>query len=381
MTLEKVPAHSEGHLRRRTSSIILALLLSGSLFPPIGTVPLNFIAAVVAVPIILWEFLRSLPLLNPVIPFTLWIFGPLVISALVNDPPITSYGQEKIASLVSSTLITTLGVALLRDRETVRTFARAWVVIGLILAIATLGGANVADRAVGFGSNPIWLARAMALSVIAAAWLLWQRRLAWLIAIPAGVLMVVAVFVTGSRGPTLGMIAGFAAMTIFASTARLARFIAVLCLATLALGFAAILPSLTNLRALAFFVFAARQWKRRPSQGQNVGSHPRHYIGQPVGCRVRKLGSRDSLALQSVPTQHIPRGLRRMRGDHRIPACCNLSVDHRETSSRVEDRPHSGARAGDPYRRDCSGITIWRHQCPHLFRDADDGFRHLGLVG
>lgn len=200
---------------RRIRAVTFSLLLTGGLLPPVVGIPMNLIAAVVAAPLVVYEIIRILPIVHPVVIISAWLFTPLILAGLIGQPPTGQYGTEKFENLWSSTLLSAVGAVLIRDRPGLLTFGKVWVGIGSFLAIyALIFGTQDQGRAEGFGSNPIWLSRALATAVIFAVWLLWRRSLRILPGSLALGILVMGVFATGSRGPTLGMLVGLAAFSL-----------------------------------------------------------------------------------------------------------------------------------------------------------------------
>lgn len=238
---------------RRVRAFTLGFLLTGSLFPDVGGLALNAIASVVAAPLILFEFLRFLPRVHPVLLITTWVFAPLILAGLVWAQPAGAYGTMKFSMLWSSTLLCSAGAALIRDHQHLLTFARVWIGIGGILAIATLAfGVASQDRATGFGSNPIWLGRAMATAAIIALWLAASGKMRRTIAVGLVPILILGVLLTGSRGPTIGLISGAAILVIFAAEKRVLKIVGY---GIAAAGLAAVLlsiPWLRQTRALGF---------------------------------------------------------------------------------------------------------------------------------
>ena len=247
---------SSGDGMRRLRAVIFGVLLTGSLFPSVAGVPLNAAAAIVAAPLIAFEFIRTLPRLHPVLVITVAMFAPLLLARGWQDAPGGPYGDEKFAALWSSTLLCAAGAALIRDRAGLLTFARVWVGIGAVLAVMTMftgAGPDDNERATGFGSNPIWLGRAIATAAVFAGWLLWRRYLPRLVGVALIALLVTGVVLTGSRGPTLGMLVGLSVLLVLAAKRPLRWAIGAAAAGAALLWLAPVLwPGLARVRALGF---------------------------------------------------------------------------------------------------------------------------------
>lgn len=244
---------SEGTaLGRRVRATALALLLAGSVFPNVGGVPIHVAASVLALPLIAWEALR--PSRKPVLAVAFLLVGPLFLANWFFLPEVsTAYGHDKVRALFSSTLISALGASLLRDRASVLTFAKVWAATGFLLAAVTIvSGGGVGARATTFDSNPIWLARTMASAAVALVWLGWHGHCRRLFFLPGVSALVVAVVLTGSRGPALGLLAGVAVVAGLATSGRTRRLMSGFASLVIALFVASLVPALRNNRVFAF---------------------------------------------------------------------------------------------------------------------------------
>lgn len=238
-------------LARRARAGALVVLLTGALFPTLGGLPLHYIATAIAVPMIVWEFLR--PGRNPALWFVLAVFAPLLLSHwLLLPEPGNAYGQEKVSALFTSTVMSAAGVPLMRDRRTVLTFAKAWVVIGLALTVATFLSGSATGRATTFDSNPIWIARAIGGAVIATVWLGWNRHLRLIVWAPLAAALVVGVLQTGSRGPAGGMVVGVLMIAAFAVAHRRRSLLVLAAASAAALLVAPLIPAVRESRAFSF---------------------------------------------------------------------------------------------------------------------------------
>ena len=182
---------------------IFVALLTGNLFPTVGGFSLATAAAIVAAPWIVFELLRYLPRIHPVIPFCIVVFLVLILPGVI-ESPITQYGQEKFEKITTSLLLSAMAVVLIRDRRGVKILAWVWLFAATVLAIATIfGGTGVGTRAVGFGSNPIWLGRELTSGFLVALWLMWQKRLGTIPGLVVLSAIGAALVATESRGPLL----------------------------------------------------------------------------------------------------------------------------------------------------------------------------------
>jgi hypothetical protein len=191
-------------------SAVVALLIFGSLLPDGSLVQTG--AAVVAAPLVFHDLIaRPLPHLHAALRFVVPLFGALLVPALLVTPT-TQYGHDKVADLATLSLFTALAAVLIRDREHLLIFVRVWVILGVILALASLTGGDgtggSAGRATGFGSNPIGLARPIASALVATAWLATRRAWTWPRALPVTAVLLAGLFVTGSKGPLMAAVAG-----------------------------------------------------------------------------------------------------------------------------------------------------------------------------
>ncbi|WP_244166954.1 O-antigen ligase family protein [Micromonospora marina] len=162
-------------------------------------------AVVLAVPLLFHEILRPASRARTVVFWVLVAFGVLALPGILH-PPETDYGRQKFVLLLTLTMFATLAAAVLRGRRDVEMFAAVFVVSGVVLAIATLTGDPQNGRADGFGSNPIWLARALGGALVALTWLYLQKRVAAWWAMGLALFLGLALFATGSRGPLVATV-------------------------------------------------------------------------------------------------------------------------------------------------------------------------------
>ncbi|MDW3847174.1 O-antigen ligase family protein [Micromonospora sp. BRA006-A] len=179
-------------------------------------------AVVLAVPLLLHEILRPSSRARTVIFWVLVVFGVLALPGFLH-PPETDYGRQKFLLLLTLTMFATLAVAVLRGRRDVEMFAAVFVLSGVVLAIATLTGDPQDGRADGFGSNPIWLARALGGALVALTWLYLQKRVAAWWAAGLAVLLGLALFATGSRGPLLATVVALFVLVLAGFRLKLRR--------------------------------------------------------------------------------------------------------------------------------------------------------------
>ncbi|MEU5825992.1 O-antigen ligase family protein [Micromonospora tulbaghiae] len=184
---------------------IVVVLLNFDQFPRLIARGFVVTAVLLAVPLILHEFLRPVSRARVVVFWVLVLFGVLALPGVARAPE-SEYGQQKFFLLVTLTMAAALAVAVLRGPRDVEMFAVVFVVSGLVLAVAALTGDSEGGRASGFGSNPIWLARAVGAALVALTWLYLRRRLsAWPAALLA-VILLLGLIATGSRGPLLAAV-------------------------------------------------------------------------------------------------------------------------------------------------------------------------------
>lgn len=218
------PVAPLGRFGRISRSIILVGLLIGSLFPTVGGIGITTIASPLALVVVLYEIGRRLPKLHPVLLVPFFFLGVALHSLAI--PTATPYGEIKLETWLTATLITAVAASLLRDERSIYTFARAWLVTtGLLSVITILGFAG--GRADGFDSNPIWLARAMATGLVMALFLVMQRDIAMWIFLGIAILLVAGIFATGSRGPILAVGVGAIALVVFTRRHRVRRIIGI----------------------------------------------------------------------------------------------------------------------------------------------------------
>lgn len=187
----------------------LTALLEGSLYPSVGGLSVVTVGALLAMPLIAWEWLQALPTLHPVPVLAVPLFVALATTGWLH-PPVTDYGQQKVSHLITLTLLSALAATVIRDERGITVLAGVWVASATFLAASTLAGAqNLSGRAVGFDdANPIWLGRAIDSGLVALVWLLRHRRVRLRYGLPVLGVLVAAAFATGSRGPLVAAMVG-----------------------------------------------------------------------------------------------------------------------------------------------------------------------------
>lgn len=226
-------------------SIILVGLLIGSLFPTVGGIGITTIASPLAFLVVLYEIGRRLPKLHPVLLVPVFFAGIWLHS--IGIPTATAYGETKIDTWMTATLLTAVAASLLRDERSIYTFARTWLVTtGLLSVITILGFAG--GRAAGFDSNPIWLARAMATGLVMALFLVMHKNIKIWVLLGIAVLLVAGIFATGSRGPILAVGIGAIALVLFTKRHRIRRILGIAIGAGAAYYAVTVLPFFANSR-------------------------------------------------------------------------------------------------------------------------------------
>ncbi|WP_407358495.1 O-antigen ligase family protein [Microbacterium sp. LTA6] len=210
---------------RVTRSLILVGMLVGNLFPTVGGLGIALISTVLAAPVVIYELIRWLPRFHPVILFVVSLFAIVAVHAWVVAPT-SLYGQDKFEKWITATLISAVAACLIRDKAALLTFVRAWLGAALILSALSIVGFQ-GGRAETFDSNPIWLGRAISFAIIAIIWMIWQRHIRLVWAIPAVLILAVGLITTGSRGPLLSVAAAAIVMALFSGRRRIAKVLAI----------------------------------------------------------------------------------------------------------------------------------------------------------
>lgn len=188
-------------------------MLLGSLFPAPDGIKWVGVATVIAAPVIVYEILRWLPRVHPVIFFVMPLFAVIASSALL-IPPTSAYGTDKLLTFATLTLASALAASLLRDSGTVVTFTWVWIVAAAALSIQAVVGYVGGVRAGGFDDSPIWLARALATAALMVVWHWWHNRTRPIRMVLLLALIIAGIFTTGSRGPLLGFVIGAVLLAI-----------------------------------------------------------------------------------------------------------------------------------------------------------------------
>lgn len=203
-------------------AIAVVLLLFGNLLGPLGSsAVLMGAAGVVGVAI-----LRALAVHGAVAWRTLLLALLIALVVAIRafyDPPMTAYGQTKWMNFATTTLATMAAAAAVSRPRAIRAMAMWWVVVGLALAVlAVAGPAAATGRAQVEGSNPVWLGRAMAASIVIAVWMGANNTWRWWRVVVVVPVLAVGLLATGSRGPAAAAIIGVTVL-LLAPTARRSR--------------------------------------------------------------------------------------------------------------------------------------------------------------
>lgn len=243
------PLSKSGRVSR---SILLVALLIGSLFPTLLGISFTTVAAAITLPVVVYEILRWLPRIHPVALFVLPLFGVFALH-MIFVPPATAYGEDKVLKWLTITLMTALAASLLRDEKSIHTFCWAWIVASTGLALVAVTGFQ-GERAEGFDSNPIWLARAMGTALVMLFWLATQRKVRVPVLLVLSVLLAVGIIATGSRGPILAVGVGAAMVAMFSNRYRIRKVIAILVGAGAAYWAVTVLPFFAESRFVSLLV-------------------------------------------------------------------------------------------------------------------------------
>ncbi|KQX05669.1 hypothetical protein ASC59_16490 [Leifsonia sp. Root1293] len=196
----------------------MVALLLGSLFPPVFGFSPVLVATVIAVPVIIFEVLRFLPRIHPVLVFVIPLFCIFALHALYVAPT-TDYGDDKLQKWMTITAVSAAAACLIRDRRTIYTLGWAWIFGSSVLAILAVAGYD-GGRADLFGSNPIWLARALAAGIIIMVWLRWEKAAKTFPTILVVAILGAGILASGSRGPLLAVVVGLGVLTVFSQRGR-----------------------------------------------------------------------------------------------------------------------------------------------------------------
>lgn len=200
-------------------TIVVGLLLGG-LLPSFGAVPATILFAVPAAACIILDFIRNTGSTRLYLAGVAIFFALMASHALFVTPE-QNYGLDKLTSLLTLTLLTTLSASIVSGESRVTRLAMVWTVVaaglGLLAAleVLVLGGDDLTGRAEGFAESPIWLARAIMTGAVLCFWLMVKGVIPPPLAIAIIVVDFVGILSTGSRGPLLGAVVGVAIIAIF----------------------------------------------------------------------------------------------------------------------------------------------------------------------
>lgn len=243
----------ESRLDRQIRALSLVLLLTGSLLPDVGGVNLVLPAAIVVVIVLIADCLRSLPTFHPALRLVLVIFTVLGAYALLKHPD-TAYGQEKFMRLMTLTVLSAGAATLIRGRDSLVVFCKAWLMMACLLSAAALfSGAQIADRAIAFeGDNAIGVGRVLASAAIGIVWLRWERVIGRALTASGFCLLMAGLWATGSRGPMVAAGVGVALLAFRSRAARATRVGLILTAGVVTLGFIAYVAPQSRLASLLF---------------------------------------------------------------------------------------------------------------------------------
>ena len=200
-------------------AIAVVVLLFGSLFGPLG----GMATVATAVVVVGLAIIRSLARHGAMASRTILLAVVLVAVVAVRayyDPPSTDYGHTKWLNFCTLTFATMAAAAAVTSRRNLRTLAMWWVFAGTVLAVlAVVGPAAATGRAQVNDSNPVWLGRAIASSVVITLWLCVNRTWRWWRFVLLLPILVAGLLATGSRGPALAAAVGMVVLLV-APTAR-----------------------------------------------------------------------------------------------------------------------------------------------------------------
>lgn len=211
------------------------LILIGGLLIPGGQTLLAGPAAAIGAILIVWTILRTLPVVHWVIIYVPILFFWLSLHRGYVAPE-NAYGEEKFIGFVTLTLFSAFAACLINEREGgFAPFARVWIVASLWLTASSLA-TGTGLRTAAFGANPIWVSRALAVGLLFTVWLYWTRQLRARWALIVGVILIVGLFSSGSRGPLIGAVIGIAVLIIASNAKKSRKFLMVVGSAVAAFG-------------------------------------------------------------------------------------------------------------------------------------------------
>lgn len=251
---EDATSQSRFSLGAHLVAIAVVLLLFGSLLGPLSSsVVLMGAAGLVGVAI-----LRSLARHGAVARRTLFLALVIVLVVAVRvfyDPPVTTYGHEKWVNFGTTTLATMAAAAAVSPPRVIRAMAMWWIVVGVALAaLAVTDPGAASGRAQVEGSNPVWLGRAIAASMVVAFWMGVSGTWRWWRVVAVVPVLAVGLLATGSRGPAVAALVGITVL-LLAPTARRSR--QTLWLALLGAGCLVIAPTIPAVANSRFGRFIA----------------------------------------------------------------------------------------------------------------------------
>ena len=154
------------------------------------------------------------------IPRVLWLSAgiALLMGLGVIGSPVPEFALDKFLRFAVLGLLAFFGTCVLvRDRASVRRLMLSLAVIGSALSFQALlvGGAEALERFTTVGSGTIWMGRAASLGVLAviAIWVN-ERTRNWWFTLPIGMVTIIALLGSGSRGPTAGVVAAVGTLIV-----------------------------------------------------------------------------------------------------------------------------------------------------------------------
>lgn len=207
----------QASIRSLPRSLSIVMLLSGTVYSKFLGLPLPELGALAVAFFLLVDVARWGRRWAQPLGLFIILFGALLIPAYFNMPH-SEYGIEKVYKLSTITALSALSALLLRTRGDFATFIKVWVSFSLLAAAVTIAGrvtGGVAGRANLLEANPIWLGRELAVGLLLCAWLSLRRGQRSLRGLLGCGVFVVALLLTGSRGPLLAAALGMAVLLRF----------------------------------------------------------------------------------------------------------------------------------------------------------------------
>lgn len=245
---EQRPARDRTSAGAHLLGMGVVLLLFGSLLGPLNQPVLLGLAAA----IVCGGIIRALALHGAIAGRTL--FMVLVIAGVVGlrgiyDPPIGEYGHTKWVNFSTLAAVTMAAAAAVIHRRSVRAVAVWWVVAGVALAgFAFLDPGAATGRAQVDGSNPVWLGRAIAASLVVVVWLGVSRTWRWWRVALLVPILGAGLLATGSRGPALAAVVGVVVLLIAPTARRSSQILWLAFGGVLALFIAPMIPAVADSR-------------------------------------------------------------------------------------------------------------------------------------